>query len=130
MKELIQKLVEAQGPSGYEQQVRDIIRAEVEGHADEVRVDPLGSLIVRKGSGGQGGKTIMLADHMDELGVMATHIDDKGFVRFATLGGIYRHTLIGGRVRFLNGSRGVIGTEHPLEREKLPAFDRMFIDVG
>jgi endoglucanase len=93
-------------------------------------VDPLGSLIVRKGGGGEGGKTIMLAAHMDELGVMATHIDEKGFVRFATIGGIYRHTLIGGRVRFLNGAQGVIGAEHPLERDKLPGFERMFIDVG
>ena len=58
MKELIQKLVEATGPSGYERDVRELIRAEISSYADEIRVDPLGSLIARKGE-----KTEMAAHH-------------------------------------------------------------------
>lgn len=130
MKELIKKLVEAYGPSGYEGQVREIIRAEIEGSADEVRVDALGNLIARKGSRSPEGKTIMLAAHMDELGVMVTHVDDKGFIRFATIGGISPLTCIGGRVRFVNGVQGVIYAERQNDREKVPPFDKLFIDVG
>ncbi|NJO84949.1 MAG: M42 family metallopeptidase, partial [Blastochloris sp.] len=65
---LIKRLVEAWGPSGYEHHVRDLIRAEAELLADEVRVDPLGNLICRVGSGGP---KVMVAAHMDEIGVMA-----------------------------------------------------------
>ena len=50
----------------------------------------------------------MLAAHMDEIGIIATHIDESGFVRFTTIGGVRRHTCVGGRVRFLNGTQGVI----------------------
>lgn len=130
MKELIQKLVESIGPSGYEQAVRDVVRAEVQDLADEIRVDALGSLIVRKGSKREGGARIMLSAHMDEIGVIATHIDEKGFVRFTTIGGVRPHTCIGGRVRFLNGARGLIGMERPEDATKLPTFDQLYIDVG
>ncbi|UCC63286.1 MAG: M42 family peptidase, partial [Anaerolineae bacterium] len=87
MKETIKKLVEAFGPSGYEGTVRDLIRQTVEeeglasGRDDEVRVDALGNLIVlKKGTGG--GRKVMLAGHMDEIGVVVTHVDEKGFLRF------------------------------------------------
>lgn len=130
MKELIQKLVESVGPSGYEQAVRELVRAEVQDLADEIRVDALGSLIVRKGSKREGGARIMLSAHMDEIGVIATHIDEKGFVRFTTIGGVRPHTCIGGRVRFLNGARGLIGMERPEDASKMPGFDQLYIDVG
>jgi putative aminopeptidase FrvX len=127
MKSLIQKLVETTGPSGYESQVRDVIRAEVEPYADEIRVDALGNLIVRKG---QTGKKIMLAAHMDEIGVIVTHIDEKGFARFTSLGGVRAKNLPGSRVRFLNGAGGVIGFEREDENGGQPALDQMFIDLG
>jgi endoglucanase len=127
MKALIQKLAEATGPSGHESAVRDLIRAEVDPLADEVRVDALGNLIVRKG---QKGKKLMLAAHMDEIGLIATHIDEIGFVRFTNVGGVFVRNLPGGRVRFLNGTRGVIGT-HPADKLKGSfSLDKAFIDVG
>jgi tetrahedral aminopeptidase len=130
MKSLIQKLVETTSPSGYEAPIRAVVRAEVEPLADEVYVDALGNLIARKGSAMPGGQKIMLSAHMDEIGVIATHIDENGFVRFTTIGGVRPHTCYGGRVRFLNGTAGVIGMERPTDPTKLPTFEQMFIDVG
>lgn len=130
MKNLIQKLVEAVGPSGYEDEVRALVIAEIGSTADDVRVDPLGNVIARKGSKGKGGARVMLSAHMDEIGVIATHVDVNGFVRFTTIGGVRPHTLIGGRVRFVKGARGVINMEKLENSMTLPMFDKMFIDVG
>jgi tetrahedral aminopeptidase len=131
MKPLIKKLTETSSPSGYESAIREFIRLEVEPLADEIRVDALGSLIVRKGEKGRNGRRIMLAAHMDEIGLIATHIDEHGFVRFTGVGGIRPHTLVGGRVQFANGTPGVLGAE-PAEfsSTKLPAPSEFFIDVG
>jgi tetrahedral aminopeptidase len=130
MKPLIQKLVETQGPSGYETQIRAVVRDEVEPYADEVKVDALGNLIVRKGSGGAEGMKIMLAAHIDEIGVMVTQVDENGFVRFTTLGGVRPYTCVGGRVRFLNGKSGVINMEPLEDMSKMPTFEQLFIDMG
>jgi len=130
MKDLIKKLVETVGPSGYESQIRAVVRAEVEPFADEVRVDALGNLIVRKGQRGPDGLKIMLAAHIDEIGVIVTHVDADGFARFTTLGGVRPHTCVGGRVRFLNGVSGVISMEPPSELTKVPTFDQLYIDLG
>jgi len=130
VKDLIKKLTEAYGPSGYEHQMRQLIRQEIRGHADEIRSNALGSLIAHKRGSGRG-KKVMLAAHMDEIGVMVTHIDDKGFCRFAPVGGVFPLTLLGGRVVFGNGVLGVIGMEEKqFERGKTPPLDRFFIDVG
>jgi len=130
MKSLIQELVETTGPSGYESRVRDVIRTKIETLADEVYVDALGNLIAAKGEVESGGKKIMLAAHMDEIGIIATHIDELGFIRFTTIGGVRRQTCVGGRVRFLNGTRGVISYEDLGDVNKLPTFNQMYIDVG
>ncbi len=130
MKSLIKNLVEAIGPSGYEHAVRELIRAEVTPLADEVSVDALGNLIARKGKKGPDGLRIMISAHMDEIGVIATHIDEKGFVRFTTIGGVRPHTLFGGRVQFVNGVRGVIGGERLDSPDKVHSFEKLFIDVG
>ncbi len=130
MKALIQKFVEATGPSGYENQIRDLVRAEVQEAADEMRVDPMGNLIVRKGQKKPNGLRIMMAAHMDEIGIIATHIDEKGFIRFTTIGGVRPYTCVGGRVRFLNGTRGVIHTERLDSNDKVPTFEQLYIDVG
>jgi putative aminopeptidase FrvX len=142
MKELIRRLTEAFSPSGSEAAIRELIRSEIEPLAQEIRVDPLGSLVARKGPTVVGRKSrskagtaarakrIMIAAHMDEIGLVATHIDSHGFVRFTTLGGVIPQMLLGGRVRFVNGTRGVMHAE-PLERTgDTPGFDKMFIDVG
>jgi putative aminopeptidase FrvX len=130
MKSLIQELVETTGPSGYETQVREVIRSKIESFADEMQVDALGNLIAIKGKNNSSGKRIMLAAHMDEIGIIATHIDGSGFVRFTTIGGVSRHTCVGGRVRFLDGTQGVIYREELENVTSLPTFNQMYVDVG
>lgn len=134
MKELIKNLVEATGPSGFEGNVREIIRREVESLADEIRVDTLGNLIVRKGQKAENGKRIMVAGHMDEIGIMVTHIDENGFIRFTNIGGVNPMTCIGSRVKFMDGQVGVIGIEYGNFAEFFnlgkPSLDKMYIDVG
>jgi endoglucanase len=129
VKELIKKLTEAYGPSGHEDQTREVIRAEVELLADEVRVDALGNLIaVKQGSGG--GKKVMLAAHMDEIGLIISYVDEKGFLRFQPIGGIDVATLVGGRVRFADGAIGVIGPENRQGFRKAPELSKLYIDIG
>jgi tetrahedral aminopeptidase len=107
MKKLIQTLTETFSPSGYESAIREVIRAEIEGLADEIRVDALGNLIALKRSPkGKDAKRIMIAAHMDEIGLVASHIDDNGFVRFTTIGGVYPQMLMGARVRFFQRHAG------------------------
>lgn len=130
MKPLIQKLVESIGPSGYETAVRNLVRAEIEKYADTVSVDALGNLIARKGQKGEGGLRIMLAAHMDEIGLIVTHIDENGFARFTTIGGVGPRTCLGGRVRFVGGVQGVIGGERLEHNDKVHTFEQLFIDVG
>lgn len=130
MKKLIQKLTETFSPSGSESAIREVIRSEVEGLADEVRVDALGNLIVRKGTQGKNGKRIMLAAHMDEIGLMVTHIDPNGFIRFTSVGGVLPHTMLSGRVHFGNGTQGVIGMEKYWHVDKLPGLRECYIDTG
>ena len=130
MKELIKKLVELVGPSGFEAQVRKLIQAEIQGLADDVRVDAMGNLIARKGQKAPDGQRLMFSAHMDEIGVMATHIDENGFVRFTTIGGVRPHTCYGSRVRFVSGVGGMIGGERTEFPEKVHTFEQMYIDVG
>ena len=130
MKDLIQKLVETAGPSGYEKHVRELVRAEIRELADELRVDALGNLIARKGQKTDAGLRMMLSAHMDEIGIMVTHIDENGFVRFTTVGGVRPHTCLGSRVRFLNGTLGLIGGEKLDNADRVPGFEQLFIDVG
>ena len=130
MKPLIQKLTETFSPSGYESAIREVIRAEVKAFADEIRVDQLGNLIVRKGKAAKNGRKIMIAAHMDEIGLVASHIDPRGFVRVTNIGGVRPFHLMGGRVRFANGTPGIIYAE-PLDKPTdAPALDKCFIDVG
>jgi endoglucanase len=132
MNHLIRKLVEAYGPSGFEDQVRDLIRPEVEPYADEIRTDALGNLIVRKRPAGSRANPlkVMIAAHMDEIGVMASHVTDKGFLRFTNIGGVRPHTLMGARVRFANGTIGVIYSDRLEESGKIHPLAKHFIDVG
>ena len=130
MKKLIQKLTETFSPSGYETAICEVIRKEIKPLANEVRVDALGNLIARKGSKSKSGLKIMLAGHMDEIGLMATHIDENGFIRFTGLGGIRLTALTGGRVRFMDGTPGVINSDRITDPAKAPTLDQFFIDVG
>lgn len=130
MKSLLKKLVETPAPPGYESGVRALIKDEVLPFADKIQVDNLGNLIVCKGQRGENGLRIMLAAHMDEIGLIVTHVDERGFARFAPLGGHFRAGVRGARVQFLNGALGVIGFEGNLDTNRLPDFEQMFIDLG
>jgi tetrahedral aminopeptidase len=123
VKELIKKMTEAWGPSGYEHHVRKLIQEEVTDLADEVFVDPLGNLICRVG---KGGTKIMVAAHMDEIGVMTNFVEPSGYLRFANLGGLRPNTLNGHRVIFEDGTMGVISTNANGNSLKIDDF---FIDV-
>ncbi len=132
MKKLLKTLTETFGPSGYEDEVRKVILKEVKPLADEVRVDALGSLIVRKkpAQGSKNPKRIMLAAHMDEIGVIASHIDKKGFVRFTNVGGTFGKYTLGARVRFMNGLTGVVGYDRLEQVDNSLPINKMYIDVG
>jgi len=131
MRELIRQLTETYGPSGVEDKIRAVIRAEVEPLADELRVDPLGSLIARKqGSDGEA-KRIVLSAHMDEIGVMVTYLDEDGFARFTRVGGVRPLNCVGSRVAFGDGTVGVIGIERKgRDASKAPKFEQLYIDAG
>ena len=131
MKELIKKLVETYGPSGREEQIREIIKEEIKWLANEVRVDTMGNLIALK-RGTDGGLKVMLAAHMDEIGVIVTHVDEKGFLRFAPVGGVRPLALLGWRVAFADGTVGTFGLEkqEPEDEKKIPNLDKLYLDVG
>ncbi len=129
MNELIKKLVEAYGPSGFEDQMRDLIRPEIEAYADEISVDAMGNLIAfKKGSGA--GLKVMVAAHMDEIGIMVSHITKEGFLRFTNIGGVFPPTLMGNRVQFADGTVGVISSDKIEKREEISPLSKHFIDVG
>ncbi len=130
MIETIRALVEAWGPSGYEHQVRALIRDLVAPYADQITEDGLGNLICRVGSGE---KKIMIAAHMDEIGVMTLFREPKsGYLRFTQVGGLIQTTLLGSRVRFESGTIGVIGAHDYFGagRTSLPNLSDFFIDVS
>lgn len=131
MIELIRKLTEAWGPSGYEYHVRALIEAEIKDLADEVKVDGLGNLICRVGKVGQG-KRVMIAAHMDEIGLMATYAEPKSnYLRFTNIGGLIFTTLHGNRVKFEDGTIGVICAHDPFGkgRTSVHSTEDFFIDV-
>lgn len=132
MKHLLKQLTETFGPSGYEENVRKLVRAEVKPLADEIKVDALGNLIARKHPSKvtKDTKRIMIAAHMDEIGLMVSHIDENGFARFSNIGGVFAKYVLGGRVRFLNGVTGVIGFDRFDKMNEIPPLDKIYIDVG
>src|SRR5688572_14814566 len=132
MKQLLKTLTETFGPSGHEDAVRKVILKEVKALADEVHVDTLGNVIARKRplKAAKNAKKIMLAAHMDEIGVIVSHIDKKGFVRFTNIGGTFGRYTLGARVRFLNGVTGVVGYDRLELVDTILPINKMYIDVG
>jgi endoglucanase len=133
--ELLRKISEAPGVSGFEYGISEIIKKELQGFVDKIEEDKFGNIYAYKGNGE---KTIMITAHMDEIGLIVKHIDDKGFIRFAKIGGILDHVLLGLRV-IIHGKYkkvyGVIGCKaiHIMkeeERKQLVTYDKMFIDTG
>lgn len=127
MFDLIKKLTAGFGVSGNEGAVREVIKSEIKGRLDEIYTDALGNLIgIKRGKG----KKIMLAAHMDEIGIIATYIDEKGFVRFSNIGGVSQFYSLGQRVRFENGVTGAVFYEEKLEEMKNLKLSNMYIDIG
>ncbi len=114
------------GPSGREDAVREAIAAIAGEYIDDVTTDALGNLICRKKGSG---KKVLFAAHMDSIGVVATYIDEKGFIRFSQVGGLFKGDLINITVRFANGTRGVISYEEKTPFKDL-TLDNLFIDIG
>lgn len=124
--ELLKKLVSTYSPSGDEVEISRVIENEVSGYVDEIVRDSMGNLICRKKGSG---KRIMVAAHMDQIGVMITKIEDEGFLRFTNIGGIDPIISLNQRVIFQNGTVGVIDKNGKAKVEKLKLED-MFIDIG
>lgn len=133
--ELLAKLSNAHGISGYESGVAKVIREEIAGYVDEISTDKMGNLVaVKKGDDFK----IMLAAHMDEIGLMVQYVDEKGFIRFVAVGGWFNPVLVSQRV-ILHGEKGdvpgVLGMKPPhvmseADRKKPVELADMFIDVG
>ena len=112
--------------SGNETSLAECISELARPYADEISSDRLGNLIVRKK--GTGAK-VMLYAHMDTPGLLATHIDDKGFVRFAAIGKLSPCNLSGAAVVFENGTRGVVSFEEKTNLEDL-MLSHGYVDIG
>ncbi|MCX6056247.1 MAG: M20/M25/M40 family metallo-hydrolase [Chloroflexi bacterium] len=130
MKPLLQKLVETNSPSGYEGPIRELIRSEIISLSDQINVDALGNLIVRIGKKTSGGKRIMIAAHMDEIGLMVSHVEKNGNIRFSNLGTLFPRYLAGSRVVFQNGIMGTIHHDRPDDLNKIPSLEKYFVDIG
>lgn len=124
--ELLNKLTQINSPSGRENNIKDFIADESKKLGYDVSFDALGSVIAHKKGNG---KKLMLDAHMDEIGIIATYIDENGFIRFGAVGGLYIKELPKRRVRFMNGTIGVIGSEEEAFNEK-SSLSKLFIDIG
>lgn len=132
----LERLLDAPGPSGFETRPARIWREEAGGVADEVRVDVSGNSVAALNDGGS--PRVMLAGHVDEIGLMVTHVDDDGFLYFEGIGGWDPEVLVGQRVQILGRDRdvsGVIGKKpvHLMreeDREKPVKIRRLWIDIG
>ncbi|RBQ22534.1 Tetrahedral aminopeptidase [Candidatus Methanobinarius endosymbioticus] len=135
--DLMKKLSLTPGISGFEGKIVDIIKDELNDHADEIEEDLMGNVIALK-KGEKNGTKVMLASHMDEIGLMIRHVDKEGFIRFSKIGGINDQMLLNQTVTIhgKNGNvTGVIGSKPPhimkaADRKKIVEHDSMFIDIG
>lgn len=132
---LLKQLCTANGISGDEGNVRDIIINEIKNHATEYYTDNLGNIIVFKKGKKKPENKLMISAHMDEVGFIVTDITSDGLIKFDEVGGIDRRVLLGRTVLINNKTYGVIGTM-PVhlcssdEMKKIPAYSDMYIDIG
>jgi endoglucanase len=141
--ELLKKLSEAPGVSGFEEPVAKIFRDEVEKYVDSVRIDKMGNVIATKKGAKPDGPKVMLPAHMDEIGLMVKYIEDNGFIRFDKVGDLIDYLFPGKRI-FIHGEKGPVsgvvgvipahmiggGTWGGPERLTSPAVKEQFIDIG
>ncbi|MBK3493543.1 M42 family metallopeptidase [Viridibacillus sp. YIM B01967] len=135
---MLKILTDARAVSGNEREAREVMKKYIEPFADRMDSDNLGSVIAEK-VGDANGPKIMVAGHLDEIGFMVTQIDDKGFLKFQTIGGWWSQVMLAQRVQVItrNGETiiGVIGSKPPHilpaeVRNKAFQIKDMFIDVG
>jgi putative aminopeptidase FrvX len=132
---LLKEICETAGAPGFENRIRNIVLREVTPLVDNVTIDNMGNVTAIKK--GLKDKKVMVAAHMDEIGFIVTHIDDKGFLRFHTLGGFDPKTLTAQRV-IVHGKQDILGVMGckpihvmtPEERNKVVPITDYFIDLG
>ena len=135
--EVLEKLSNANGVTGREDQVRNLMKKYLKPYVDEIREDKLGNLIAFK-RGKKDGPTVMIAAHMDEVGLMIKNIKKKGFLQFTKIGGMDDRILLAQQVIVHTDKGplpGVIGSkpvhiQKEEERKKVIEADRLFIDIG
>ncbi|ARU62704.1 hypothetical protein CBW65_18265 [Tumebacillus avium] len=128
MKELIVTLAQATGPSGQEENVRALLKQAVAPYADEVREDVVGNLIVTKKGNGSAKKHLLITAHMDEVGLMALHVEAGGRVRVGGIGSIEPESIIDKRVVFANGTVGTVHADSQDDKEL--TMIKLFLDLG
>src|SRR4030042_5675301 len=134
--DLLRELTEAPGISGYEQEVREIIRKHLQ-NITGIEQDRLGSIVCRK-NGENETPRIMIAGHMDEIGFIVKLVTEEDFIKFSPVGGWWGHVMLAQRVvlKTRKGDiHGLIGSKPPHvlseeERKKLQEPKDMYIDVG
>lgn len=134
--DFLRNLLDAPAPSGFETAAARVWRAEAERFADDVQVDVSGNSYARLASGGA--PRIMLAGHVDEIGLMITHVDEDGFLYVDGIGGWDPQVLVGQRIRFLTRRGDVLGVVgkkpihliKPEEKEKAVKLQDLWVDVG
>jgi tetrahedral aminopeptidase len=132
---LFSEICKTPGAPGYEDRIREVVLREIKNLVDDVSVDNMGNVIAVKR--GKIDKRVMAAAHMDEIGFIVSHIDDKGFLRFHNLGGFDPKTLTAQRV-IVHGEKDLIGVmgSKPIhlmtaeERNKVAQLHDYFIDLG
>jgi endoglucanase len=132
----LERLLDAPGPSGFEVRAARVWRDEAAGFASDVRVDVAGNSFATVG--GEGSPRVMLAGHIDEIGLQVTHIDEQGFVYVDEIGGWDPQVLVGQRVTILARSgdiTGVVGKKAvhlmgPEDRDKASKIKNLWVDVG
>ena len=130
------ELCRLSGVSGDEDRVREYIREKAAPYADSMRTDAMGNLIVFKKGAKSTGNKLLIAAHMDEVGLIVTRITDDGFLKFDFVGGVDRRVAIGKPVVVgENNIPGIIGLKaiHLVKREemrKTPKTDALYIDIG
>lgn len=136
MLELLKQLCLLNGVSGDEGEVRAFLRAQAEPYADSIRTDALGNLIVFKQGAKATGNRLLLAAHMDEVGLIITHVTDEGFLKFGFVGGVDRRIAIGkpvvlgpDRVQGIISLKAIHLTDKA-ELKKVPKTDSLYIDIG
>ncbi len=131
--DFLTKLADLDGVAGFEEPVADAIEALLGTWPDEIRRDALGNLLALK-RGTRNGPSLLLAAHMDEIGMAVSHIEPGGFIRFEKIGGVIDSLLVGRMVK-VRGYHGVIGVkpghyQSPEDRKQIPPYHDMFIDLG